>query len=72
MDLEKKKRGSKTYHMQNYLMPSQLHQVDNMTTHVHNHFPIEDLPQIFGLHHCATAAADAYMASDIMDRVYKN
>jgi len=43
-----------------------------MQKHVKHFFPIEDLPQIFGLHHSATSAASSDHAHDIMDRVYKH
>ena len=43
-----------------------------MQKHVETFFPLEDMPEIFGLHRCATAAADSYMANDIMERVYKH
>jgi hypothetical protein len=41
-----------------------------MRDHVRDVFPLEDMPEIFGLHHNATIKATTDIASLIMNRTY--
>ena len=59
-------------HARNYLMPVLLETVSQMNTHIENFFPLEDQPEIFGLHKSATQKATTDMANFIMDRTYKH
>ena len=43
-----------------------------MQIHVKNYFPLDDMPQIFGLHKSATSKATTDLAQDIMARTYKH
>ena len=56
----------------NYYMPCLTENVQHMVKHVKHFFPMEDLPQIFGLHMSATSAANSEFAHDIMNRVYEH
>ena len=55
-----------------YLMPAMIDTITHMQDHVKDQFPMDDLPQVFGLHKSATAKATTDIAADIMERTYKH
>ena len=52
------------------MMPVNIDCIRTMKEHVRDFFPLEDMPEIFGLHHKATIKATTDMASEIMHRTY--
>ena len=53
-----------------YLMPGFISNIRAMKDHIREMFPMEDQPEIFGLHGSATRKATKDVASDIMHRTY--
>lgn len=51
-------------------MPVTVDNLRGMRDHVRDNFPLEDMPEIFGLHHKATIKAMTDIASAIMNRTY--
>lgn len=56
--------------MRSYMMPVNCDNLRSMREHVRDNFPLEDMPEIFGLHHNATIKATTDIASAIMNRTY--
>ena len=56
--------------IRSYLMPGPLQSIRQMKDYIKEQFPIEDRPEIFGLHSSATRKATTEVASDIMHRTY--
>ena len=57
--------------IRSYMMPVNVVDLRGMKEHVRDNFPLEDMPQIFGLHHNATIKAMTDIASTIMQRTYQ-
>jgi len=51
-------------------MPLSVDHLRGMRDHVRDNFPLEDMPEIFGLHHNATVKATTDIATEIMYRTY--
>ena len=56
--------------VRSYLMPGPLSTIRQMKDYIREQFPIEDKPEIFGLHQSATRKANTEVAADIMHRTY--
>ena len=53
-----------------YLMPIKCETIREMKDYVRDNLPLEDSPDIFGLHETATIKANTDLATDIMHRTY--
>ena len=51
-------------------MPLNVEHLRSMREHIRDNFPLEDMPEIFGLHQNATVKATTYIAQAIMYRTY--
>lgn len=56
--------------IRSYMMPVACENLRGMREHVRDNFPLEDMPEIFGLHHNATIKATTDIAYGIMNRTY--
>ena len=52
------------------MMPAVVPNLRAMKDHIREQFPMDDQPEIFGLHGSATRKATTDIATDIMHRTY--
>ena len=53
-----------------YKMPVYIESLDDMRARIVDHFPIMDMPQIFGLHDTATIKTTTDLAANILHQTY--
>ena len=53
-----------------YRMPLHVRSLDDMKSRITEHFPLKDMPQIFGLHDAATLKATTDEAANILHQTY--